>query len=151
MSPSLSTANFSTASWFPGSRKHHLGRKDVIANICAIESLTKASKKYEEALRIVSEASMGFAEALDQFARVKDLGNPEEEEDLVEGFRSLSGYQFYIGSQQRVLANLINVQCTAPLEEQATAYRSALIVTFICQIANVARTKDVFDPIGRET
>lgn len=72
---------------------------------------------------------MQFAEALEQFARAKDLERMEEEEDLVEGFRSLSGYQFYVGSQQRVLANIVSTQCTAPLEEQSVVYRTALLVT----------------------
>lgn len=132
MSPSLSTAQFSTASWFPGSRnRHHLGRKDVVSNIRAMETLAAASKRYEDALRVVSEASMHFAEALEQFARAKDLERLEEEEDLVEGFRSLSGYQFYVGSQQRVLANIVSTQCTAPLEEQSMVYRTALLVLFL--------------------
>jgi hypothetical protein len=47
---------------------------------------------------------------------------------LVEGFRSLSGYQYYVGSQQRVLAQLVQAQCTSPLEAQLDAYRGTLIV-----------------------
>lgn len=136
MSPTLSTAQFSStsSSWFPGSvQKHHLGRKDVIANIRALENLAKMARKYEEALRGVSDASMLFAEALEQVSKAKDLHvdgdeGDEEEDDLVEGFRSLSGYQYYMGSQQRVLAQLMHEQCTSPLEAQSEAYRNTLTV-----------------------
>jgi hypothetical protein len=132
MSPTFSAAQFSsTSSWFPGTRtKHSLSQKDVIANIHAFETLVATSKQYENALRMVSDASMQFAEALEMFAKCKDLQDEEEEEeeDLVEGFRSLSGYQYYVGSQQRVLAQLVNVQCTTPLETQLEAYRGTLIV-----------------------
>jgi hypothetical protein len=133
MSPTFSSAQFSsTSSWFPGSRtKHRLGQKDVMSNIKAFEALVDTSRQYENALRMVSDASMQFAEALDLFAKCKDLQDEEEEEeedDLVEGFRSLSGYQYYVGSQQRVLAQLVNTQCTSPLEAQLEAYRETLIV-----------------------
>lgn len=133
MSPTLSTAQFSSASgWFPGSRhKHHLGKRDVIANIEAFEQLTAMSTKYEDALRLVSDTSMEFAEALERFSKAKDLNvedDGEDEDDLVEGFRSLSGYQYYMGSQQRVLAQLVHAQCTSPLEAQLQAYRNTLIV-----------------------
>jgi hypothetical protein len=131
MSPSLSTANFSNTSWFAESRKHRIGRKDIAFNIQAIDSLAAASKKYEEALRAVSDASIQFAEALDTFARVKDLERPEDEEDMVDGLRSLSGYQYYVASQQRVLSSVVKAQCTAPLQEQATAYRTALMVLIL--------------------
>lgn len=77
---------------------------------------------------------MQFAQALEEFSRAKELvsedeGEEEEEdEDLVEGFRSLSGYQYYTGSQQRVLAQAVNLHCTAPLEAQLEAYRNTLYV-----------------------
>lgn len=139
MSPTLSASPFSTtSSWFPGSvQKHHLGRRDVIANIKAFEVLAKASREYEDAIRKMSETSMRFAEALEQFSKAKDL-NPAEEEgegesDLVEGLRSLSGYQFYMGSQQRVLAQLIHDQCVSPLQAQCEAYRDALTVLLFSQ------------------
>jgi hypothetical protein len=138
MSPTHSTAQFSsTSSWFPGSvQKHHLGRKDVAGNIRALENLAMMAKRYEEALRGVTEASMLFAEALEQVSKAKDLhveemGEGDEEDDLVEGFRSLSGYQYYMGSQQRVLTQLVHEQCTAPLEAQAEAYRNTLTVSLI--------------------
>jgi len=94
------------------------------------------AKGYEEALRGVTEASMLFAEALEQVSKAKDLhveemGEGDEEDDLVEGFRSLSGYQYYMGSQQRVLTQLVHEQCTAPLEAQAEAYRNTLTVSLI--------------------
>ena len=112
-----------------------------------------ASKKYEEALRIVSDASNQFAGALDTFARVKDLERPEDEEDdIVEGLRSLSGYQYYVGSQQRVLANLVNAQCTAPLQDQSAAYRKALIVFLTSMRSNLtARTKEILHRADRKT
>ena len=138
MSPTLSTAQFSsTSSWFPGSvQKHHLGRKDVVRNIRVLENLARMSRRYEDALRGISEASAQFAEALEQVSKVKDLHRPNEddyqeddqEDDLVEGFRSLSGYQYYMASQQRVLAQLIHEQCTSPLETQSEAYRNTLTV-----------------------
>ena len=138
MSPALSTTNFSSASsWFPGSvQKHHLGRNDVIKNIKAFEMLAKMSRQYEDALRVVSDASAQFAEALEQISKAKDLHRPDEEEEdveeeeieLVEGFRSLSGYQYYMASQQRVLAQLVHEQCTSPLESQSQAYRNTLMV-----------------------
>jgi hypothetical protein len=137
LSPPLSTAEFSTASsWFPGSfKKHRLGRRDVMFNIQAMETLAKASRGYEDALRQASEASMSFADALEQFSRVKDLQVEDEEEeqedeedDLVEGLRTLSAYQFYIGNQQCVLAELIRKQCTMPMVSQYEAYRDTLIV-----------------------
>ena len=136
MSPTLSSTQFSsTSSWFPGSvQKHHLGRKDVVANIRALDNLAKTAKKYEEALHVVSQASMLFAEALEQVSKAKDLHveeESEEEDDLVEGFRSLSGYQYYMGSQQRVLAKLVHEQCTSPLEAQSEAYRNTLTVTLL--------------------
>jgi hypothetical protein len=125
----------STSSWFPGSvQKHHLGRKDVINNIKKFEELARASKQYEDALRTVSDASAQFAEALEQISKAKDLQKPDydgeedEEDDLVEGFRSLSGYQYYVASQQRVLASLIHEHCTSPLEAQSNAYRNTLTV-----------------------
>jgi hypothetical protein len=102
-----------------------------MSNIKAFEALVDTSLQYENALRMVSDASMQFAEALDLFAKCKDLQDEEEEEeedDLVEGFRSLSGYQYYVGSQQRVLAQLVNTQCTSPLQAQLEAYRETLIV-----------------------
>jgi len=79
---------------------------------------------------------MLFAEALEQVSKAKDLHveevvEGEEEDDLVEGFRSLSGYQYYMGSQQRVLAQLVHEQCTSPLEAQAEAYRNTLTACFI--------------------
>jgi hypothetical protein len=134
MSPTLSTAQFSSASgWFPGSRpRHHLGKRDVIANIEAFEQLAAMSRKYEDALKVVSDASMEFAEALERFSKAKDLNVEDDDEedgdDLVEGFRSLSGYQYYMGSQQRVLAQLVHAQCTSPLETQLQAYKNTLIV-----------------------
>ena len=137
MSPTLSTAQFSsTSSWFPGSvQKHNLGRKDVIRNIRVFENLARMSRRYEDALRRISEASAQFAEALEQVSKVKDLHRPNEdaeeddqEDDLVEGFRTLSGYQYYMASQQRVLAQLLHEQCTSPLEAQSEAYRNTLTV-----------------------
>src|SRR5271170_5802426 len=97
------------------------------------------AKGYEEALRGMSEASMMFAEALEQVSKAKDLHveevvEGEEEDDLVEGFRSLSGYQYYMGSQQRVLAQLVHEQCTSPLEAQAEAYRNTLTVNLNCAV-----------------
>ena len=94
------------------------------------------SRRYEDALRGISEASAQFAEALEQVSKVKDLHRPNEddyqeddqEDDLIEGFRSLSGYQYYMASQQRVLAQLIHEQCTSPLETQSEAYRNTLTV-----------------------
>lgn len=76
---------------------------------------------------------MLFAEALEQVSKAKDLHvdgdeGDEEEDDFVEGFRSLSGYQYYMGSQQRVLAQLVHEQCTSPLEAQSEAYRNTLTV-----------------------
>jgi hypothetical protein len=109
-----------------------LGKRDVIANLEAFEQLAAMSRKYEDALRVVSDASMEFAEALERFSKAKDLNVEDEEveegDDLVEGFRSLSGYQYYMGSQQRVLAQLVHTQCTSPLETQLQAYRNTLIV-----------------------
>ena len=143
MSPTFSTGQFSsTASWFPGSRtKHRLGHKDVVSNIQAFETLVAASRQYERALLTVSDASMQFAEALEMFAKCKDLHDDEEDEpddDLVQGFRSLSGYQYYVGSQQRVLAHVVNAQCTAPLESQLEAYRGTMIVCLILSTNQVS-------------
>ena len=104
----------------------------MIANIRALDDLAKTARKYEEALRAVSEASMLFAEALEQISKAKDLHveveEGDEEDDLVEGFRSLSGYQYFMGSQQRVLAQLVHDQCTSPLQVQSEAYRNTLTV-----------------------
>lgn len=94
------------------------------------------SRQYEDALRGVSEASAQFAEALELVSKVKDLHRPNEdddpaqdqEDDLVDGFRILSGYQYYMASQQRVLAQLVHEQCTSPLEAQSEAYRKTLTV-----------------------
>jgi hypothetical protein len=135
MSPAFS-AQYTSASttWFNHSRKHPLSRKDVILNIERLEKLAKMSRVYEDSLRAVSEASMQFAQALEEFSKAKELvsedeGEEEEEdEDLVEGFGSLSGYQYYTGSQQRVLAQAVNLHCTAPLEAQLEAYRNTLYV-----------------------
>lgn len=107
----------------------------------------RAAERYEEALREVSRAGAGFADALDGLSRAKDLSRPldddgqeededEEEGDIVEELRSLSGYQYYIASQQRVLAQLVHEQCTSPLEEQSKAYRHTLIVTLPPQNAS---------------
>lgn len=76
---------------------------------------------------------MQYAEALEHVSKAKDLQvereeGDGEEDDLVEGFRSLSGYQYYMGSQQRVLAQLVHEQCTSPVEAQAEAYRNTLTV-----------------------
>ena len=135
ISPALSNDQCSTpSSWFPGSvQKHRLGRKEVAYNIHAFEILATTSRHYEDALREVSRTSMLYADALEQFSRVKDLSGPEddhetEEDDLVEAIRSLSAYQFYIGSQQHVLAELVHKHCTSPLEAQYEAYRNTLIV-----------------------
>jgi hypothetical protein len=135
MSPTLSSSQLSTtSSLFPGPiQRHQLSRKDVVANIRAFEVLVQMSRNYEAALQLVSDASMQFAEALEQLSKAKDLEtsegeNVDEEEDLVEGFRSLSGYQFYLGSQQRVLAQLVHEQCTSPLQVQFEAYRDHLNV-----------------------
>jgi hypothetical protein len=153
MSPTLSTTQFSsTSSWFPGSvQKHHLGRKDVTANIKAFEMLARMSRRYEDALRQVSDASMQFAEALEQFSKAKDLQRPDddedEEDDLVQGFRSLSGYQYYMGSQQRVLSQLVHEQCTSPLEAQSEAYKDTLMVLLVLS-SNIVITKIIFDAIG---
>jgi hypothetical protein len=108
----------------------------VLANIRAFEQLAKMTRQYEDAIRNVADASMQFAEALEQFSKAKDLQRPDDEEDnsedededLVEGFRSLSGYQFYMGSQQQVMAQLIHEHCTEPLEAQFEAYRNSLTV-----------------------
>lgn len=103
----------------------------MIKNIQAFETLARASKQYEDALRLVSDASAQFAEALEQVSKAKDLQRPnydDEDDDLVEGFRSLSGYQYYMASQQRVLASLVHEQCTSPLEAQSDAYRNTLTV-----------------------
>jgi len=98
--------------------------------------LAKTARQYEDALRSVSDASAQFAEALEQVSKAKDLqkayddGDEEEEEDdLVEGLRILSGYQYYMASQQRVLASLIHEHCTSPLEAQSEAYRNTLTVS----------------------
>jgi hypothetical protein len=134
MSPPFSTQYTSASTtWFNHSRKHPLSRKDVILNIERLEKLAKMSRVYEDSLRAVSEASMQFAQALEDFSKAKELvyedeGEEEEDEDLVEGFRSLSGYQYYTGSQQRVLAQAVNLHCTAPLEAQLEAYRNTLYV-----------------------
>lgn len=138
MSPTFSSAQFSTTSntsnWFNGSKRHPLGRKDAMLNMERLETLARMSRKYEDSLRSVSEASMQFAHALEEFSRTKELnieddgGGEGEREDLVEGFRSLSGYQYFTGSQQRVLAQLVNQHCTAPLEAQLEAYRNTLTV-----------------------
>lgn len=133
MSPTFS-AQYTSAStnWFNNSRRHSLSRKDVILNIERLENLAKMSRVYEESLRAVSEASMQFAQALEDFSKAKELVSEDEaedgEEDLVEGFRSLSGYQYYTGSQQRVLAQAVSLHCTAPLEAQLEAYRITLFV-----------------------
>ena len=133
MSPTFS-AQYTSAStnWFNHSRRHPLSRKDVLLNIERLENLAKMSRAYEESLRAVSDASMQFAQALEDFSKAKELVCEDEveegEEDLVEGFRSLSGYQYYTGSQQRVLAQAVNLHCTAPLEAQLEAYRNTLFV-----------------------
>ena len=106
----------------------------MIANIRAFESLAQSCRAYEEAIRCAADASMRFAESLEDISRAKDLARAEESEDpqqddLIEGFRSLAGYQFYMGSQQRVLAQLLHEQCTSPLEAQLDAYRNTLIVS----------------------
>ena len=100
----------------------------------------RAAGKYEEALRGVSDAAAAFAEALDGLSRAKDLNRPVEDEeaedaaeeedegDPVEGLRSLAAYQYYIASQQRVLAQLLHEQCTSPVAEQSQAYRHTLTV-----------------------
>ena len=143
MSPTArSTAQFSsTSSWFPGTvQRHNLNRKDVGRNIAALEALVRAAGKYEEALRGVSDAAAAFAEALDGLSTAKDLNRPVEDEeaedaaeeedegDPVEGLRSLAAYQYYIASQQRVLAQLLHEQCTSPVAEQSQAYRHTLTV-----------------------
>ena len=103
-----------------------------------MQDVVRAAERYEEALREVSRAGAGFAETLEGLSRAKDLTRPldddgheedeAEEEDLLEGLRSLAGYQYYIASQQRVLAQLVHEQCTFPLEEQSKAYRHTLLV-----------------------
>jgi hypothetical protein len=141
MSPAArSTAQFSSASsWFPGTvQRHNLNRKDIGRNIAGLEQAVRAAERYEEALREVSRAGAGFADALEGLSRAKDLTRPldddgqdedeEEEGDIVEGLRSLAGYQYYMASQQRVLAQLVHEQCTSPLEEQSKAYRHTLMV-----------------------
>jgi hypothetical protein len=142
MSPTFSTSQFSsTSSWFPGQvHKHHLGRKDVIGNIRAFEALAQTCKEYEDAIKSAANASMRFAEALEHVSRAKDLSREEEDDqdDLVEGFRSLAGYQFYMGSQQRVLAQLLHEQCTSPLQTQLDAYRNTLVVcVLLCKLADL--------------
>lgn len=141
ISPKFLSAQFSTTSstskWFTESPRHPVGRKDVILNIERLENLARMSRKYEDSLRAVSDASMQFANALDDFSRTKELNTEDdneiqneggEQEDMVEGFRSLSGYQYYTGNQQGVLAQLVNMHCTVPLEAQLEAYRSTLFV-----------------------
>jgi hypothetical protein len=142
MSPAArSTAQFSsTSSWFPGTvQRHNLNRKDIGRNITGLQDAVRAAERYEEALREVSRAGAGFADALEGLSRAKDLSRPldddgqeedeEEEGDIVEELRSLAGYQYYIASQQRVLAQLVHEHCTSPLEEQSKAYRHTLMVT----------------------
>jgi hypothetical protein len=142
MSPTArSTAQFtSTSSWFPGTvQRHHLNSKDVGRNIQALQQFVRATRGYEEALRGVSDAAAGFAEALEGLARSKDLSQPVDEEevnageeddqdDIIEALRSLAAYQYYMASQQRVLAQLVHEQCTSPLTEQSQAYRHTLTV-----------------------
>ena len=111
----------------------------MAANIRAFDRLARASRQYEDALRTVANASVQLAEALEQFSKAKDLHQPydedgEEDDDMVEGFRTLSGYQYYIGSQQRVLAQLVHEQSTSPLEAQSEAYRNTLIVFLVLSI-----------------
>jgi hypothetical protein len=133
VSPTLSTAQYSTASSFSpdgaGRTKHPVGRKDVIENIGVFDHLAETSRKYEEAMRALSEVSVQFADALEQCSRTKELSPEDEEDDVVEDFRSLSGYHYYVASQQRALAHLFHAQCTDPLVRQSAAYRNALIVT----------------------
>jgi len=88
------------------------------------------SKKYQEAIRHLSEVSMQFAEALEQFSKAKELEKEDQEDDIVQELRSLSGYQFYMASQQQVLSQLFLTQCTSPLEQQIAAYRNTIIVLF---------------------
>jgi hypothetical protein len=123
------------SNWFNGAKKHALGRKDVILNIERLENLARTSRRYEESLRGIAQASMQFAGALEEFSRAKELETEDqledddgEGDDLVEGLRSLSGYQYYMGSQQSVLAQLVNTHCTEPLEAQLEAYRNTLTV-----------------------
>ena len=144
ISPTLSTAQYSTVSTlFPSvTHKHALSHKDVISNVRSLDKLVKASKQFDDALRMLAESSAYFGEALDEISKAKELqshdwedGDEEEDEEgLIEELRSLAAWQFYVASQTRVLAKLVDEQCSSPLQKQSQAYKDTVTVSTLARL-----------------
>ncbi|KDQ07599.1 hypothetical protein BOTBODRAFT_38683 [Botryobasidium botryosum FD-172 SS1] len=120
-SPTFSATTQASAMALQGGPGVIITRADLRASLQAYEDLVSASATYRKALINLSEASAGFASAIESCSRLKGT-----DDETSVGLQAAAGLHYLIANQEQVLSDSINQNFDKPLRQHLEEYRKGV-------------------------